>query len=141
MSFLKVLGQILSKGLQLVGLFPVIQPLLGSGKAATVVTTAVNDFTKIGTTVVQIETALQGKTGADKLAAAVPLVQQIIQTSELVSGHQVANEAEFEAACTDITNGVVRLLNSLKADNLKTTGSAPVAPAAPAIPAPPPVAP
>lgn len=130
MGFLKVLGQILSKGLQLVGIFPMIAPLFGASKAGQVAATAVNDFTAIGTTIIQIETALQGKSGVDKLSAAVPLVSQIVKTSEMVSGHQIANEAEFTAGVTDLTNAVVRIMNSLKSDNLKTTGQ-PSAPAAP----------
>lgn len=138
MSFLKKLGQVLYNLVGIVtGVGPLIKPFLGSGKASGYVSTAINDFTAIGSTVIQIETALQGKSGADKLAACVPLVKQIIQSSEMVSGHQIANEAEFTAACTDITNGVVRLLNSLKADNIKVQGDThTVVSAAPATPVP-----
>lgn len=137
-SFLKKVGQVISAGLEITGLIsPVLLPLMGSSKAGQVATTAVNDFTSIGTTVVQIETALQGKSGADKLAAASSLVAPIVRTSELVAGHQIGNEAEFIAGCTDLTNAVVRIMNSLKADNINTAGQpVTVPPAAPAIPVP-----
>lgn len=141
-SFLKKMGQIIAKGLEITGvLSPVILPLFGSSAAGSTAATAVNDFTAIGTTVVQIEAALQGKTGADKLAAAVALVRPIVQTSELVAGHKIANEAEFVAGCTDLTNAVVRIMNSLSPDGVKTAGdglntaSASVATPVPAAPA------
>ena len=121
-SFLKKIGQVLSVGLQLTGLVsPAVIAMFGSkGQAA--VGNAVNDFTAIGTTIIQIETALQGTAGVDKLKAASTLVTQIVRTSELVSGHPIGNEAEFIAGTTDLTNAVVRILNSLKADGIQTTG-------------------
>lgn len=123
MSFLKRLGQILAAGLQVTGVFfPVLRPFLGSGPIAQAAGTVVNDFTQVGTTVLMIETALQGKTGAEKLAAAAPLVAQIVKTSELVSGHQIGNEAEFVAGTQDLTNAVVRILNSLKSDKVQAAG-------------------
>lgn len=137
MSFLKKLGMILAKGLSVLGvIFPALAPLFGSGSTSKIVTTAVNDFTSIGTVIIQIETALQGATGIDKLKAAVPLVTNIIRTSELVSGHGVANEAEFIAGCTDATNAVVRILNSLKSDHLPNPNGTPVTPAPAATPTP-----
>jgi hypothetical protein len=126
MTFLKKLGQVL---LQVVGLAtgmgPLIAPLLGSGsKAASVEGTVVNDLTSIGTVVVQIETAFQAlgpsSTGAQKLAAAIPLVANIIKTSELVAGKKVANEALFTQAVTEYTQATVDLLNSLHESNVKT---------------------
>lgn len=141
-SFLKKAGQVLSAGLTLTGLiFPVLRPFLGSaqpdpGSILTKVDTGVNDFTAIGTQIITIETALQGKTGADKLAAAAPLVAGIVRTSELVSGHKIANEAEFIAGCKDLTNATVRIMNSLHSDAIKTDGN-PAPPSAPlAIPTP-----
>jgi hypothetical protein len=136
LSFLKKIGQVIAAGLELTGFIsPAVLPLFGSGKAGQSAARAVNDFTSIGTTIIQIEAALQGKPGAEKLAAASTLVAPIVRTSELVSGHQIANESEFIAGCTDLTNAAVRILNSLKPDNIKTTGdplNAP--PAAPAVP-------
>ncbi len=137
-SFLKKIGQILSVGLELTGFIsPVLMPLLGSSKAGVAVGKGLNDFTAIGTTVIQIETALQGKTGTEKLAAASSLVAPIVRTSELVSGHSIANEAEFIAGCTDLTNAVVRIMNSLDSKGISMTGGAvTIAPATPATPTP-----
>lgn len=137
-SFLKKIGQVLSVGLEVVGFIsPAVLPLLGSSKAGQTAATAVNDFTAIGTTVIQVETALQGKPGAEKLAAASALVGPIIRTTELVAGHHIKNEAEFTAGCTDIVNAVVRIMNALDSNNINTAGS-PVnePPAAPATPTP-----
>src|SRR5438045_80533 len=99
MSFLKKLGQVLASiaGIA-VGVGPIILPFLGSGKASQIASTGVNDLTAIGSVVVQIETALQGKAGTDKLAAAIPLVGNIIATSQLVVGKRVQNEALFTQA-------------------------------------------
>lgn len=145
MTFLKKLGQILAAGLQIVGqFFPILQPFLGSSAAAQRVTTAVNDFTQIGQVVLQVETALQGATGTAKLAAAVPLVAQIVKTSELVSGHPIKQESEFIGGVQDLTNAVVRVLNSLGSDHISSTGAQngaappPTPPSAPPAPPAPP---
>jgi hypothetical protein len=120
-SFLKKAGQVLSSGLAVLSfVFPVLRPLMGSGVLAGEITTGVNDFTAIGTQIITIETALQGKTGPEKLAAASTLVAGIVRTSELVTGHKIANEAEFIAGCQDLTNATVRIMNSLDASAVKT---------------------
>lgn len=134
MTFLKKLGQILAAGLQIVGqFFPILQPFLGSSAAAQKVTTGVNDFTQIGQVVLQIETAMQGATGTAKLAAVVPLISQIVKTSELVANHPVANQSEFIGSIQDLANAMVRLLNSLGSSHINTTGNqnAPVPPVTP----------
>ena len=124
MTFLKKLGQILLKVLSIAtGVGPIIQPFLGSGKAGTVATTAVNDLTAIGQVVLQIETAfaaVPNSTGAQKLQAAIPLVSNIIKTSELVIGKKIANEALFTQACQEFTQATVDLLNSIHPDEAKT---------------------
>lgn len=131
MSFLKKAGQVLSAGLTITGIvFPVLRPLLGAGAGASGqpdsgsilgrIDTGLNDFTAIGTQILTIETALQGKTGAEKLAAATTLVAGVVRTSELVSGHKIANELEFISGCQDLTNATVRILNALHSDAIKT---------------------
>lgn len=106
-----------------VGIGPILQPLVGSGKSGAVIGTAVNDLTAIGSTIVQIETAfaaIPGATGAQKLQAAVPLIGNIIRTSELVVGKKIANDALFAQAVTEFAQGMVDLLNSIHADEVKT---------------------
>lgn len=129
MTFLKKLGVILARVFEIVsGVGPIIEPLLGSSAAARTATTAVNDLTAIGQVVVQVETAIQTPgSGPVKLAAAIPLVANIVKTSELVAGHQIANESLFIQGCTELAQGVVDILNSLSGDNVKSSGSASLA--------------
>jgi hypothetical protein len=120
-SFLKKLGSILARVAEVaLSVGPIIQPFMGSGKTSQATTTALNDLTSIGSVVLQIETALQGKPGADKLAAALPLVSNIVKTSELVVGKQVADEALFTKACQEFTQATVDLLNSIDHAEAKT---------------------
>lgn len=121
MTFLKKLGQILASiaGVA-VGVGPIVLPFLGSGKASQVVTAGVNDLTAIGQVVAQIETALQGAVGIDKLKAAIPLVGNIIKTSEMVAGKKINNEALFTTAIQEFTQATVDLLNSIDQSEAKT---------------------
>lgn len=124
MTFLKKLGTILANiaGVA-VGIGPIIMPFLGSGKSAQVTGTAVNDLTSIGSTIVQIETAfaaVPGSTGAQKLAASIPLIGNIIKTSEMVVGKKIANEAMFTQAVKEYAQATVDLLNSLDQESAKT---------------------
>jgi hypothetical protein len=120
MTFLKKLGSVLANiGSIALGIGPIVLPFLGSGKAPQVVASAVNDLTAIGSVVVQIETALQGKPGIEKLSAAIPLVGNIIKTSELVVGKKIQNEALFTQAVQEFAQATVDLLNSIHADEVK----------------------
>ena len=120
MTFLKKLGSILANvaGVAM-GVGPLIGPFLGSGKSATVVGHVTNDLTQIAQMTLAIETALQGQQGTAKLAALVPLVSNIIKTSELVSGKKIANEALFTQACTEYAQATVDLLNAIHPDEAK----------------------
>ncbi len=123
MTFLKKLGQILLNVTGIaVGIGPIIQPFLGSGKAAQVVSTGTNDLTAIAQAVLQIEVALgnvPGSTGAQKLQAVLPLVGNIVKTSELVSGKKIADEAKFTLAIQELSQGAVDLLQSIHPDEAK----------------------
>ncbi len=124
MSFLKKLGQVLLQVAGIAtGIGPIIGPFLGSGKAASVTGTVVNDLTSIGSLVVQIETAfaaVPGSTGAQKLQAAIPLVANVIKTSQLVSGKKIANQALFTQAVQEYVQATVDLLNSIDQSEAKT---------------------
>lgn len=120
-SFLKKLGADLAKFAAIAaGVGPIVLPLLGSGKASTVATTAVNDLTSIGQLALQIETAMQGQPGAAKLAALIPLVGNVIKTSELVSGKKIANPDLFNKSIQEFCQGTVDLLNSIDSGEAKT---------------------
>jgi hypothetical protein len=134
MTFLKKLGSALAQGIALAtGMWPLVSKFFGAGTAASQTANAVvNDLTAIGQVVVQAEAMFQGTgTGPSKLAAATPLVANIIKTSELVAGHKISNEAAFTAACQAITSDVANLLNSLDSSTVQTSGKPlPVAPVA-----------
>ena len=140
MTFLKKLGSILAQGIAVAtGAWPLVSGLFGSNtKAQQVGTTVINDLSSIGAVVVQAEALIQGAgTGAQKLAAAAPLVANIVKTSELVAGHQIANETLFIQGCTDLTNAVAEILNSLSSNGVQAAGKTlPVAPAATVAPVP-----
>lgn len=118
LTFLKKLGQIL---LNVAGVAtsvgPILGPFLGSGKG--VVTTAVNDLTQIAQLVVQIETAfaaVPNSTGQQKLQALVPLVANVISTSQVVIGKKIQNQEQFTKGCTEVAQGMVDILNAIHPD-------------------------
>jgi hypothetical protein len=124
MTFLSKVGKFLSAGvLALTGLAPFFQNFFGA-KAAGTATTVTNDLTAVGSVVLQAEALIQGQgTGPQKLAAAAPLVANIVKTSELVSGHQIANNILFIQGCTDLTNAVAEILNSLSPNGVQSQGT------------------
>jgi hypothetical protein len=123
MNWLKKFGQIALKvGAAYLGFEPLAASLLGaSAPQNKTVGTVVNDLTKIGQAVTTVETVFAAisdptaKTGSQKLTAASALVSQIVQSSEMISGKKIKDEAAFTAAVQKITGGVADLLNSLEA--------------------------
>ena len=123
MTFLKKLGTILANVAGIaIGVGPIIGPFLGSGKAAQMTGMVVNDLTSIGALIVQIETmgAAVGLTGPQKLQAAIPLIGNIIKTSEMVAGKKIANEALFTQAVQEYAQATVDLLNSIDQGEAKS---------------------
>lgn len=145
MTFLSKLGKVLATIVNIAGIAAGIGPILGgflgskvSGAVSTVTGKIVNDLTAVGQTVLMAETMIQGTgTGAMKLAAATPLVAQIIQTSELVAGHKIANEALFIQGSQKITSGVADILNSIHPDAVPNPGPTPALQPLPTLPTPP----
>lgn len=122
MSFLKKLGQVAVQiGATAIGVGPLIAPLFGSkGDQATgIINTVSNDLTLIAQIVIQIETALQGKSGAEKREAAIRLIGPLIRTSQMVSGKKIADAALLETGIGQITDGVVAVLNSIHEESVK----------------------
>jgi hypothetical protein len=130
MTFLKRLGQVLAQGIAVAaGVWPLVSQFFGA-KVQQAVPTVINDLTQIGGIVTQVEAVIQTPgSGAIKLQAAVPLVANVVKTSEMVSGHKIANDALFIEGCTDITSGTAKILNSLDAGAVQTSGK-PIPPAA-----------
>jgi len=126
MTFLAKLGMFLARGIAvLTGLEPLIAPLFGSkaNAAAGVVAKVSNDLNAIAQVVVTAEAVIQTPgSGAMKLAAAAPLVTNIVRTSELVSGHEIADETLFIQGCTNVTSGVAQILIALSLIMLSLKG-------------------
>src|SRR5579862_4153702 len=127
MTFLQKLGSILATGVRIAaeaaGIAPLVAPFLGSAapKVENAIATGATDLTQVGQVVVSAEALLQGPgSGASKLAAATPLVQSIVQTSQLVDGKKIAYPTLFTQGCSKITSGVADVLNSLHEDAVKT---------------------
>lgn len=121
MSFLKKLGQILATiTATAIGIGPIVTPLFGggAGKVGAGITTIVNDLTAIAALVVQVEVALQGKTGPEKFQAALNLVGPVIRTSQLVAGKKIADEALLQKGIQEVTQGVVDVLNSIHQESV-----------------------
>ncbi len=120
MTFLKKLGAFLAKAASIeTGLGPLIQPFLGS--AAPVVVTGVNDLTQVAQIATMVEAVNQTPgSGGQKLAAATPLVLQILRTSQAFSGKKIANEKMAEEGAGDIVTGIVKFMNAIHPDEVKT---------------------
>jgi len=124
-TFLGKLGKYLAEGVAIAsGVWPIVAPFFGSAsKATSTVPVILNDLTSIGQIVVQAEALIQAPGGGpQKLASATPLVVNIVKTSELVSGHKIANEPLFIQGCTDLTSAVAEILNSLDAGAVQSSG-------------------
>jgi hypothetical protein len=59
---------------------------------------------------------VQQQTGTklDKLQIALPQVETLIRASEIVSQHDIADEALFSAGCQQVLEGVLKVTKSLK---------------------------
>ena len=119
MTWLKKFGlAVLKIGQVFLGIEPLAAGIVGA--AAPGNTSIVNDLTRIGQAVTTVEAVFAAvsdpaaKTGADKLKAASALTMQILETSQMIAGKKIKNEAAFAAAAQTITGGVADLLNALE---------------------------
>ena len=123
MSFLKKLGQVLATvATTAIGIGPIVSPLFGAkgDKVGGEIQTVANDFTLIAQQVAVIEVALQGKTGAEKFAALLPLVSGVIMTSQVVAGKKIADAALLQKGVNEVSQGMVDILNSLHQDSVSS---------------------
>jgi len=122
MNFLKKLGTILANVAGIaVGIGPIITPFLGSGKAGSIASTTTNDLTLIAQLVLQAEAMMQQTPGAQRMTAVLPLITNVIKTSELVSGKKIADEATFNKGCQEVAQGVFDVLSGIHGDEAKTS--------------------
>jgi hypothetical protein len=137
LGWLKTVGMDILKGITIAtqiaqGIDPLVQNT-AIGKTFNTITSELGTIGNLTTIVESTANALGANTGANKLAAVLPYVSSLVQSSELIAGKHIADEAGFEAGCTSIINGVVQIQNSLKAQSTQST------PAQPPVSAPAPV--
>lgn len=121
MTFLKKVGQILGAGLKiLTGLGPVV---------SAVVPNVGDDIVKIENTLEQamqivMQAEVMGEAinlpGAQKLAAATPLVKQVVLLLFKAKGLEISDEAKFTAAISGLTGSVADLLNAVHERSVTT---------------------
>lgn len=126
MTFLKTLGSLIVKGLQIITGFALPIAQVAAPGTVPIIQTVVNDLQQIGNIIVQVEAIGQALalTGAQKLTASAPLVAQVIMSSSLLVGHVIADQAKFTAAVNGIASNFADLLNSLQADAIATQNKA-----------------
>lgn len=122
MNFLKKLGQILANAAGIaVGVGPIIQPFLGSGKAAQVEGNVVNDLTQVAQIVTMAEAVITTPgSGAQKMAAATPLVLQVLKSSQAFTGKKIKDEALAEKGASEVVQGIVDFMSSIEEGEAKT---------------------
>lgn len=128
MSFLKKLGQVLVAGTKIVTPWGSLLDAILPSKAAAITSTVIHDLPSITAIVAQVEAigavlkpdGTATLTGPQKLAASAPLIGQILLSSQMLTGHKIADPALFQKACTEFGQAACDLLNSLDADGVKT---------------------
>lgn len=136
-SFLEKAGEvILTTAASYEGFGSIIQALLPSAKAKTVVATLGSDIVSVAGVVTNIEATFaavtSAPTGTLKLQAAVPQVAAIVQAALGFTKDAIQNPALYQQGVKEITQGVVDILNSVKASSVTTTNS-PVIATAPSL--------
>jgi len=131
MSWLKTIGTDILKGISIAtSIASGVDPLIKNTAVGSKITAITSELSTIGNVVTIVEStadAVGAATSGSKLAAALPYVSSLIQASELMVGKHIADEAGFEAGCTQVINGVVAILNSVKAVGQATTPASPTA--------------
>lgn len=141
-SFLKQFGLDVLKGVQI---FEGIEPTAASVIAPTSSKAAseLDSLSSFAQEAMGIESAFaaafgtSNKTGAAKLAALIPQIQQIVLASQLLSGKKIADPVLFTKSMQEFAQATADLLNSLQ--NKVSTANPANAPAAPqaSLPVPP----
>lgn len=122
MKFLTRLGQIINRGLQILGFAaPIIQ--VESPQAGKVLQTVSADLVDVAGVITNVEAFGQALAlkGPDKLRAAVGPVSQIILQSTLLANHKIAQPDLFTQGATKIADGMADVLNSLNPDGIQVT--------------------
>jgi hypothetical protein len=101
-----------------------------------VINTVESELTAVATVITDVEIAFGGaaavaptvagaalpaQSGALKLAAATPLVQQIVAKSAFMKGQKVKNTELYQSAVKGLTSSMADLLNSLDPSTIQET--------------------
>jgi hypothetical protein len=124
-GFLKKAGEAIVNVASVVELgYPIFGRLMPKG-AQEYVTPAVNDLEQIAGVVTSVEAISAGLptklTGAQKFAAALPLVTKAIAGASVLAGKKIANQTLFQQAAQEYAQATVDLLNSLDPDSVVVT--------------------
>lgn len=122
MTFLSRLGGILLQtGAVIAGLKPLFPLIKGGDAIEKFVDKLTNPFKEIIEVIVMMEAIGQALKipGPDKLKAAAPIVGNIVLKSDMLIGKKIKNQALFTLSVEQITNGVVGVLNSVDAEEVK----------------------
>jgi hypothetical protein len=118
-SFLKQFGLDVLKGVQIFeGIAPVATTVIGALNPK--LGTELDTITQMASEALSIEGDFASAfgptnpTGAAKLAALIPNIQQIVLASQAMTGKQVAQPALFSKSMQEYAQATVDLLNSLK---------------------------
>jgi hypothetical protein len=118
-GWLKTVGLDILKGIQFAAAIASgVSPLIGTTAVGSGLNTISSELGAIGNVITIVEStadAIGNATGPAKAAAALPYVSSLIQASALMVGKQIADEAGFTSGSTMIIDGVVQILNSVKA--------------------------
>ena len=136
-SFLKQFGLDVMKGVQI---FMGIEPIAAQTLQAVNPTVAgkLDSFEQFAAQAMTIESGFaaafgpSNKTGAAKLAALVPQIQQIVLSSQFLTGKKIGDTALFTKAMQEYAQATADLLNSLQANvDVSASHNAPPVPVTP----------
>jgi len=119
MTFLKKLGMIIAKiGMIAAGIGPIAaQAFPEEASQIGKVTDTLTLATQVVVNIEGISAALESPmSGEDKLRAASALVSNIVLQSDLMTGGKIHDTALFTKGTTELTQGIVDILNSRNAD-------------------------
>lgn len=117
MPFLKKLGGIIVKGLQIVAQFEGVATAI-EPKSGAIIQTVSADLAKIANIITEVEAIGQALNlpGPQKLTASAPAVAQVILQSSILAHHKIENATLFQQGAQKIADGMADVLNSLKDD-------------------------
>lgn len=122
MTFLKLLGSILVKGLGFAqAIAPAVIQLLPN--SAGTVQTISKDITEVLHCIITAEAMGQatGLSGPQKLVAATIMIEQIVSSSAVMTGKAIANPDLYHKAMSEFAQAGCDLLNSLHPDVTSTS--------------------